>query len=329
MIRGLIEQRAQLRQRFQSLLSSAHPELVQYCDDGIPRWLLLVCRQYPTASTMARGHLKTLAEIPHVGVTKAKCLRDAAKTSTAALDDPGTAAAMMLLAEELLHQDARISDLQKSLISMVKDDPQFQRIDSIPGIGPWSAAALLLEIGDVERFADVRQLIAWAGLDPCVDSSGDGTVSRGISHRGNAYLRAILFPLVMAAMQHHPVVGDFIRRKMNEGKPKKVAMVAGSAKLLRIVFALMATKQHHNPQHEADRKAKAAALQKQQQRTKTETPAPAAVPAADQTAPVSAKERRRRRNSTINATTRPLPSCEVGPQQEQRVAAPPTIVHST
>jgi transposase len=323
-IRGLIEQRSTLRQRFQSLLSSANPELVQFCDSGLPQWLLLTCRQYPTASLLSRSHLATLAAIPHVGVAKAELLRTAAKTSTAALDDEGTAAAMSLVVEELLHHDARIDELQKSLIRMMKDDPRVARLDGIPGIGPWSAVALTLEIGDPERFADVRQLIAWAGLDPRVDTSGDQTITRGISHRGNAYLRAMLFPLALAAMQHNPIVGDFIRRKIAEGKPKKVAMVAGAAKLLRIAFALLVSKKDYDPHHEAQR-ATAAAAKRQQNRQTT----PVAVtppPPSDLTAPISGHERRRRKtaNTTNNAAVQRSHGYEVEPQKREHQTAAPT-----
>jgi transposase len=321
-IRGLIGQRALLRQRFQALLSAVNPEMVSYCDKGIPTWLLLVCRQYPTAELLGRCHLKTLAEIPHVGDEKAECLRSAAKTSTAALAGAGTAAAMTLLVEELLHLDARIDELQKSLIEMMNDDVRVHLLDSIPGIAPWSAVALVLEIGDPERFADVRQLIAWAGLDPRVDESGDGTCTRGISHRGNAYLRAILFPLVMAAMQHNPVVGDFIRRKIEAGKPKKVAMVAGAAKLLRIAFALLVTRKPFDPHHEANR-AKPDAQQRQLDR---EASPASHVPTSscDLAAPVSAKERKRRRERLAdrkNAAAQPSRECEVEPQREQQATA--------
>lgn len=329
-IRGLIEQRATLRQRFQALLSSANPELVQFCDSGLPVWLLLTCRQYPTASLLARSQLKTLAAIPHVGVAKAELLRAAAKTSTAALDDAGTAAAMSLLVEELLHHDARIAELQSSLISMMKDDPRVVRLDGIPGIGPWSAVALTLEIGDPERFADVRQVIAWAGLDPRVDTSGDQSITRGISHRGNAYLRALLFPLVMAAMQHNPIVGDFIRKKMAEGKPKKVAMVAGAAKLLRIAFALLVSKKDYDPNYEQQRAAATAAQRQTNRQTTPDAATP--LPPSDLTAPISGNERRRRKAlaatqktaNNKNAAAQRSHGCEVEPQKRDPRATAPT-----
>jgi hypothetical protein len=257
-----------------------------------------------------------------VGQDKAEQLRTAAKTSTAALDDAGTAATMCLLVDELRHLDQRIESLQGELIAMMKDDPGVKHVDSIPGLGPWSAVALVLEIGDVGRFTDVRQLIAWAGLDPRVDESGDESVSRGISHRGNAHLRAILFPLAMTMILHNPVIGDFIRKKRQEGKPTKVAMVAGGAKLLRIVFALLATGKDYDPEHEANR-ARPAALQRQEQRQNQPSQTTAST---DTTAPVSTKERKRRRQrpeSNNNATVQASLGCEVEPLgRDRRTAAP-------
>jgi transposase len=329
-IRGLIDQRVVMRQRFQALLSSVQPELVQFCSDGIPDWLLLVCQQYPTASRLARSHQTTLAAIPHVGAEKAERLRAAAKTSVAAYDDAGAEASMLLLVEELLHLDARIDKLKGQLIKMMNGDPAMKRLDGIPGIGPWSAASLVLEIGDVTRFADVRQLIAWAGLDPRVENSGDGTTARGISHRGNAHLRAILFPLALGMMLHNPVIGGFIRRKVNEGKPTKVAIVAGAAKLLRIVFALLVSGKDFDPHHEANRAA-AAAQQRQAARPPQQAQAPE-VASADLSAPVSAQERKRRKtrgSATDNAAARTSRQCEVKPQERDRQAAATTSSSTT
>jgi transposase len=335
-IRGLIDQRKVVRQRFLALLSAVHPELVQYCENGVPTWILRVCQQYPTAEVLARCQLTTLAAISHVGADKAQRLRAAAQESTAALSGPGTAAAMCLLVDEQLHLDDRIDTLQRSIITMMEDDPRVRLLDSIPGIAAWSAVALVLEIGDPVRFTDVRQLVAWAGLDPRVDVSGDGVIARGISHRGNAHLRTILFPLVMAAMHHNPIISAFVQRKIAEGKPKKVAMVAGAAKLLRIAYALLVTNKPYDAQHEANR-AKPTADQRQTARAASTQTTAATVsspaPTPDLTAPISAKERRRRRAqiatnatnaATTNAAATPSQACEVGPlKRDRRATAPP------
>jgi transposase len=328
-IRSLMLQRTAQHQRFHALLAVVQPELVHYCVGGIPDWILAVCRQYPTAERLSRCHLSALANIPHVGTEKAAALRTAALTSTASMNDAGTAITMELLVDDLFALDERIHAGQKRLEALMANDPDVERLDGIPGIARWSAIALVLEIGPVERFADVRQLIAWAGLDPRVDESGDGIITRGISHRGNAHLRAILFPLVLAAMQHHLRIAEFINAKVAQGKPKKVAIVAGAAKLLRIVFALLASKQPYRADHE-QRLASERAAARQNTRsapapiTTEPTPAP-----PDLTAPVSAKERRRRANAHKKADAQKSQTCEVEPQRDQRATATASLLITT
>ena len=201
--------------------------------------------------------------------------------------------------------------------------PWWHFIDGIPGIARWSAVALVLEIGPVDRFADVRQLVAWTGLDPRVDESGDGTISKGISHRGNAHLRAILFPLVLAAMQHHPRIADFVAAKVAQGKPKKVAMVAGAAKLLRIIFAILVSEKPYRADHEQCLARERATTR---QTARSQDP-PTAIPQPQSlTVPISAKERRRRKAANNNAAAQPSQECEVGPQREQRTTAPPSLI---
>lgn len=312
-IRGLIHGRTAMVQRFKTLLSSTNPELVQFCRDELPHWVLLVSVRYPTAVHLARSHGQALADLPHVGSVRAEQLRTAAKTSVAALTDEGSAAAMRLLAEEIIHLNERIEAMKKSLITMTEDDPRVQLLDSIPGVAPWTAAALALEIGDITRFADVRQLVAWSGLDPREDISGDGTIKRGISHRGNAHLRALLVQMARTGKLHNPVIARFIDRKTAEGKKPLVAIVAGAAKLLRIAFAILASGKPFDPDHEAKR-AKPAADAQQKQRSSTaaqvtETATP------DLTAPVSATEARKRRRAGNNATAPKRPRCEVKPHE--------------
>jgi len=132
-IRGLIHSRTALVQRFKTLLSSTNPELVQYCHDELPHWVLLVSRMYPTAAHLARSHGKALAELPHVGPVRAEELRVAARGSVAALTDAGSAAAMRLLAEEIERLNERIEALKKQLITMMAKDPRVELLDSIPG----------------------------------------------------------------------------------------------------------------------------------------------------------------------------------------------------
>jgi transposase len=67
--------------------------------------------------------------------------------------------------------------------------PECQRLQTIPGIGPVTATALIAAIGDVTQFKNGRQLAAWLGLVPREHSTGGTPRLLGISKRGDRYLR--------------------------------------------------------------------------------------------------------------------------------------------
>jgi transposase len=70
--------------------------------------------------------------------------------------------------------------------------PVVRQLQTIPGIGPISASALAAAIGDISVFNNSRQLAAWLGLVPGQHSSGGKTHLKGITKRGDSYLRNLL-----------------------------------------------------------------------------------------------------------------------------------------
>ena len=118
------------------------------------------------------------------------------------------------------------------------ENPQALWLDSIPGVGEFSALLLLAEIGDIHRFQDKRSLISYAGLAPWVRESADKRRSGGITHQGSAWLRWIMVEAAHAALRKSPVIRAWFERLCRR-KPKKVAYVALARKLLVAVWALL------------------------------------------------------------------------------------------
>jgi transposase len=261
MIRALIGERICSIQRLQTLLVAVHPDLVRFTRYGFPAWMLLLLERYPTASHLARAQVDAVDAIPHIDTKRAEEIIAHAKESVASLTDVATAAAIRLAVGHIRNTDERIEAAQTELLTIITADPQSQLakavalLDGIPGIGPWSAACLACEIGDPKRFAHDKALIAWAGLDPVTEASGDEQRNLGISHRGNAHVRAMLFPLAMGGIKSNPVLKAFFERLTTiNGKTKLAAMVAVMAKILRIAYAILISNKAFNPTHEADRK---------------------------------------------------------------------------
>ena len=138
-----------------------------------------------------------------------------------------------------------LADIQKHMLTVAETLPTYPLLRSIPGVGPLTAATILSEIGDIKRFPSVKQLTAFAGLDSSVYQSGTFKATQNrISKRGSSYLRTALYQATVAGISkqvHSPrneILSRYYQQKLSEGKLPKVAIVATSNKLLRIIFGV-------------------------------------------------------------------------------------------
>ena len=119
--------------------------------------------------------------------------------------------------------------------------PEYPVVMQMFGVGSTFGPQLIAEIGDVRRFARKQSLVAFAGIDPAPNDSGDkyGRNS-GTTKRGSPYLRKTLFNIMKCYLQNAPEdepVYQFIDKKRSEGKPYFVYMTAAANKFLRRYYA--------------------------------------------------------------------------------------------
>ena len=113
---------------------------------------------------------------------------------------------------------------------------------TIPGIGYTIAAIIMAEIGDITRFATPGKLQAFAGLDPTTYQSGKFIGVRNVMvKRGSTYLRWALLMAARTTSRLDPTFGDYLDRKLAEGKHYNSAMGHVAKKLIRVIFKLMNT----------------------------------------------------------------------------------------
>ena len=112
-------------------------------------------------------------------------------------------------------------------------------LQSIPGVGPVTAAACAAYIGSIERFSSPEKLTAYVGLDCRVHQSGTSIHGKGfITKRGNTYLRTILFNAAFISRQYIPELESFFEKKLSEGKHYFSASVAVERKLVHLIYAV-------------------------------------------------------------------------------------------
>jgi transposase len=128
----------------------------------------------------------------------------------------------------------------EQMTGLVEDIPFFKQLKSIPGIGPLLAVRLFAELGDLSRFRNIRQLTAYAGLDPIVYQSGQNDGKHlSISKKGNRYLRSLLYQVICisTSLTIDHSIKIYVQKK-KQTHPMKSARIAGCAKLLRIIYSL-------------------------------------------------------------------------------------------
>ena len=134
--------------------------------------------------------------------------------------------------------DEQIEILEKAVQERVKLRPQFRFLKTVPGIGPILALTVMLETGEIGRFASVGN---YASYCRCVGSqklSNGKRKGSGNTKNGNKYLAWAFVEAANFAIRFSPRIKSFYQRK----KSKKNAIVAIKAvahKLCRACYYIM------------------------------------------------------------------------------------------
>ena len=120
-------------------------------------------------------------------------------------------------------------------------------LDSIPGIGRWSAEVILAEIGpDMGRFPDEGHLASWAGMCPGHDESA-GKRRSGRTRKGNPWLRVTLTEAAYAAgRSKDPYLSGRYGRLIGRKGRKKTAIAVGRT-ILELCHTLLCRGQLYDP----------------------------------------------------------------------------------
>ena len=143
----------------------------------------------------------------------------------------------------LLRETLKVTnDIITKMDELAMQSEEFNTVKEMKGVGPKTRARLIAEVGDVRKYTNANALIAKCGIDtPQYQSGTFNSENRHITKRGNKYLRKVTYEIIKCIKSSKPkednAVYRFIIKKEQEGKPKKVAKVAGMNKLLRIYYA--------------------------------------------------------------------------------------------
>ena len=158
---------------------------------------------------------------------------------------PAQSRCTRLLLERALHSLREITQdaaaILQAMQELAQQLPEYGVVRAMDGVGDVLAPRLIAEIGDIRRFRTPSALVAYAGIDsPEFQSGAFAANTRHISKRGSSLLRKTCYEVMQSLKRvrcEDSPIYQYMLKKEQEGKHKKVAKVAGMNKFLRIYYA--------------------------------------------------------------------------------------------
>jgi transposase len=136
--------------------------------------------------------------------------------------------------------DRQIGKLDRAVQEAAEQHAQARLLMTQPGVGPNTALAFVLTLGDVQRFQRGKQVASYLGLIPREASSGGRQKLGAITKQGNRVLRMLLVEAAQVAVRCDPKFRREYLHRCHQ-KPKAVAKVAAARKLAVRLYWMLRT----------------------------------------------------------------------------------------
>ena len=151
--------------------------------------------------------------------------------------------------EELAFLTAQQKGFRKTIEAYARAnaDKEYRLLRSIPGIGTLTAAALLVKIRDIDRFASADALKGYLGIYPSRRQSGNGERRSSMARHGCQLVRHMLWNAAKCAARWNPICRDYYEQLIERGKAAPAAYGAVCRKLIQIVYGVLKSKHPFDP----------------------------------------------------------------------------------
>lgn len=230
------------------------PEAERYLHSSRAEWFTAILqltpcpaavRQYSKADFIAAARSQVVGHKSDKTRWLADFYETAGQSVALPVSPDSTAIAMFrVVLEEYQQLCRRRKALEADVVGRLAGNPDFDRLQTIPGIGPILAMLILAEAGDLRRFGHVRQFLKYCGFDLCTEQSGQFRGTTHLSKRGNARLRYAcwLAGAVAARMTENSFrrkFEDYVRPDPQNKDRRRKAYTAVAAKMARVVYAVI------------------------------------------------------------------------------------------
>jgi len=135
----------------------------------------------------------------------------------------------------------QLEKMDKQLQQTIEQTPAWRDkenlLQSVPGVGPKTAQTLLVELPEL-GVCSRQQIAALVGVAPINRDSGKYR-GRRTTWGGRASVRSTLYMATLVATKHNPKIEAYYQHLQDQGKTKKVALIACMRKLLCVLNAIL------------------------------------------------------------------------------------------
>lgn len=151
--------------------------------------------------------------------------------------------------------DTQIADLEAEMARLLPLT-QGAKLTQIRGVGVVAATGFVAFVGDTARWSEWSKVWRAAGLDPARSQSGPRDDRYGISREGSAWGRRAIMDLTVSVLRQPGPRQDRYLAARAAGKPGGIAITAEGNRLGRMCFALMASGDDYDLDHQGRRRAR-------------------------------------------------------------------------
>lgn len=200
-------------------------------------------KQYSNPSDIANVNLTKLTNIlikaskGKYNKNKAIELKELAKTSVG-IDNPALSIQIKLTIEQIEIYSNQIDEIEIKINNYMQKSDNV--ITSIPGISNTTAAIIISELGNINRFKDSSKVIAYAGLDSTIKQSGNFNArATRMSKRGSSLLRYALILAANNVRLNTKTFDEYYIKKCSQGKSHYNSLGHCASKLVRMIFKML------------------------------------------------------------------------------------------
>jgi len=246
---SLVRQHSRQLVELTNILDKVFPEFKPFFDGRFSGTALYILAHYQSPEKIANMNAKSYEALRKkscgkFSMVKFARLKALAKNTVGRSDD--FLLKQMEITVDIENQlDAKIDEITAQISECIRGlNPP---ILTIPGIGVLTAAVILSEYGDINKFDGPAQMLSFAGLEPGYYQSGQAEHGGHMVKHGSSHLRYALMNACLPLITYEPVFAEYYAKKRAEGKPHRVALTHVAKKLLRVIYTLQTKNISYDP----------------------------------------------------------------------------------